>query len=319
MARRVLTTLLAVAVSALLLWWLLSDAVIDTLLGGLSRASAVNLVLAFALVPVIQGFRAWRFALLASGRMGTHAKTMFAISARLVLLNLILPFKLGEIGFPVMMKRAFGTGYTRSAGILLLARLMDLGGVGAILLLSAAWLLDPSAADWSRTALTAGGIGFLVLPLVVVDALLPLRRLARRTPRVLPLFDQLTSAITMVRPLPQRLAAWALTLATWLCHTLVAFLAATALSDRIGPAVAALAGAASNLAFAVPVPTIAGLGPPQAVWAAVMNAAGITWEISVATALLCHGVLTIGVVVLGAASLIGRGRPRVPSRHLAEP
>jgi len=308
MGRRVLTTLLAVAVSALLLWWLLSDAVIEALAGGLRRASAWQLLFALALVPVIQGFRAWRFALLASGRMSTHATTMFAIAARLVVLNLILPFKLGELGFPVMMKRAFGTGYTRSAGILLLARLMDLGGVGAILLLCAAWLLDPSAAGWSRTALAAGGIGFLLLPLVVVDAVLPFRRLARRTPRLLGPFDQLTSAVAMVRPLPQRLAAWALTLATWLTHTLVAFLAASALSDRIGPVVAALAGAASNLAFALPVPAIAGLGPPQAVWAAVMNAAGISWEISVATALLCHGVLTVGVVLLGAASLLGRGR-----------
>lgn len=315
--RRLASTLLALAISGLVLWWLLSDAATAALADALDRAWGGRLALAFALVPVIQAFRAWRFTLLATGRAKLPSPAMFGVAVRLVFFNFVLPFKLGELSFPVMMRRAFGTAYGRAAGILVLARLLDLCAVGAILLAAAALLLNPAATGWSAAVVGGAALAAAALPVLVLETLDPLRRLLQWTPRLLPLFDQLTFGAAMIRPFGRRGLALALTLGIWVGHVAVAFLVSTAVAD-IPLLVAAMAGAASNLAFALPIPTIAGLGPPQAAWAAAMSAAGVGWETAVSTGLICHGLLTAGVLLLGAGALVIRAARRLPA-HLAEP
>jgi hypothetical protein len=78
-----------------------------------------------------------------------------------------------------------------------------------------------------------------------------------------------------------------------------------------------VAGAASNVAFALPVNGIAGLGPPQAAWATVLNWAGASWEVAAVTALVCHGCILIGVAVTAALSLLVPAR-RLPRASSAE-
>ena len=88
--------------------------------------------------------------------------------------------------------------------------------------------------------------------------------------------------------------------------------------DAGGKMLVTLAGAASYLAFAIPVPNVAGLGPPQAAWVAALNLAGVGWETAIVTALTAHAVLLVGPVMLGLATFALRGpAPPWPSgrRH----
>lgn len=306
---RLAWTLLAATVTAGVLWWLLSEAVIKALVSALEQAGIGRLAFALLLVPLIQALRAWRFSLLLTGRAEPPSGAMFAIAARLILFNFLLPFKLGELSFPVMMKRAFGTGYLRAAGILVLARAMDLCAVAAILMLGAGLLTDRTAFGWSRPVLLAGGLIALVLPLIVVRLPALVAVPARRLPRLSALMDRLASGMAMVRPLPKSLIALVLTALTWLTHSAVAYLAASAVAPGLPLLPVVLAGAASNLAFALPVSGIAGLGPPQAAWATVLNWTGAGWEVAIVSALVCHGVLLIGVVLTGVATMLGPARP----------
>lgn len=311
--RAVLSTLLAAAVSAGALLWLLSDeAVVAALGSALAAARPWHLGAALALVPVVQGLRAWRFALLLDGRLGPPGWPMYRIAARLTLFNFLLPLKLGELSFPLMMRRAFGTEIARSAGILILSRLLDVPVLAAILLLGAAALPDAAAAlGWSRPALLAAGAAALVAPALGLALLAPLRRgLPALPPRLAGLLDRLLWGATMLRALPQRMLALALGLAIWGTHAVIAWLAASAVAEGLGFIRVMLAGAAANVAFALPVPVVAGLGPPQAAWAAALNLAGVAWDAAVVTALTCHAVLVVGVVAVGAATIVAPGRPR---------
>ena len=65
-----------------------------------------------------------------------------------------------------------------------------------------------------------------------------------------------------------------------------------------------LASAAANLAFAMPVSGLAGLGPPQAAWAATLHLTGVAWSPAIVTALICHGVLLTGAIGLGVATVL---------------
>ena len=66
----------------------------------------------------------------------------------------------------------------------------------------------------------------------------------------------------------------------------------------------AMANGAIHIAFALPVPAVAGLGAPQAAWVAALTLTGVTWSLATATALLLHGVILLSVVVLGVAGLV---------------
>ena len=294
--RRTLPTLVALAVSGGILWWLLSSPGAHGLVALLSQATLWPLLLAFLLVPVIQGLRAWRFSILLFGRTAAPSWSMFVVAVRLILFNFLLPFKLGEATFPVMTQRAFGTAISHSVGALTLVRLLDFGVVAALLLLAAAMAL-PDRAQIPQELLMIGGALLLVLTLLLPRMVGGLRRAARRLGwQVVDRGFQ--SAVTLEQTMPRALVMVS-TLAIWILQAMVGWLAATAAFHGIGPAATTFAAASANLAFALPVPTIAGLGPPQAAWVMALDLTAIPWAAAVATALTCHAVQFLGALMLG--------------------
>jgi glycosyltransferase 2 family protein len=283
--RRLASTALAAAVSGAVLWWLLAGVDRTALLAALGDASPWRLGLALLLMPLIQWLRAWRFGVVLTGRPDLPSRALIRVAVRLVVYNFLLPFKLGELSFPLMMRRAFDIEYTRSAGILVVVRGLDLSTVAALLCLAAGALL-------------------LVAPLALISAAAPLRRAAARAPRLEPVALRLLWGATMLRAPVARAHAFALTLAIWLAHATLGWLAASAVIRGISPVATTLATAASNLAFALPVPVIAGLGPPQAAWAAALRLAGLPWPATVATALVSQAVILCGILALGLASVL---------------
>ena len=84
----------------------------------------------------------------------------------------------------------------------------------------------------------------------------------------------------------------------------IALLAVRAVDPGIGVASALTAGASANLAFALPITGIAGLGPAQAAWATALNLAGTGWDTAIATALAGHAIVLTGALVLGGIALV---------------
>ena len=304
--QRLASTILAVIVSAIALWWLLADGAGRAMLDALQTAHLWPLMLGGLIAIVIQIIRAWRFALLRDGNPDLPSWTMIGIATKLVLFNFLLPFKLGELSFPLMMKRTYGTPFSQGAGILILCRLLDLGTVAAIILMTAAWLLDPVIHGWSPGLVTIFGLMALVGPFLLADRLPWLRLLTANLPRIDHLAGQMSHGCAMMRPLRQRLLVAALTMSIWVAHAIIAWLVAYAVGTGLGFLSMAMASASSNLAFALPISGVAGLGPPQAAWASMLHWAGHDWDPAIATALLCHGVLLITLTAFGAAIWIGR-------------
>jgi hypothetical protein len=316
-ARRIGSSLLAAAISGVVLWWLLADGA-GPVLDALRNAQIWPLALCLPLVALIQAARAWRFSLLLSGRSDPPSWSMLTIATRLVLFNFILPFKLGELSFPVMLKQRYGTAYSRAAGVLVMSRLLDFGAVAGIFLLSAALVLEPATIGWSRPALIAAGVLALAASVLCVDLIPLARRLVVGWPRLAYFAEQLTWGGAMMRPAGPRCLTLALTASIWLSHVLIAWLVAQALATGLGPLPLAMAAAASNLAFALPVNGVAALGPPQAAFAGMLRLAGIGWDPAIAIALVCHGVLLAAILALAALTALG-GRGSAPTGRTKPP
>ncbi len=82
---------------------------------------------------------------------------------------------------------------------------------------------------------------------------------------------------------------------------------------------ATLAAAATNLAFALPINGIAGLGPAQAAWVLAATRAGVHWNEAVVSALAVYAVVLISALLFGGLALALSGWARSPAISAVPP
>lgn len=309
MRKRLLSVAAAAAVTAATLAFLLEAETLAALRQALSEARLVPFVAAVLLSGLVQWLRAWRFAVMGSGELALPRATLFGIACQVNLFNFLLPFRLGEVSFPVLMRLRLGQPIAVSSGVLILARLFDLVTVGAILLGTAA-------------VLRVGGEG-LALPLGVAAALLALTPFAlieigrvpppsRLPGRLASVASQATLVLRHLRAHRAGLAAVGLSFLVWAVFGALAYCAARAVSGDLGLVQAMFGAAATNLAFALPINGLAGLGPAQAAWAAAVNQTGVGWTEALATALAVYAAALCGAVLFGGAAFLTGERGATP-------
>lgn len=306
--RRILPLLLALAVSAACLYFLLTPQIVASLARLLADARPLPVLAAFALVALVQWLRAWRFAVMMTGRLTLPGAALTRIAFQLNFWNFLLPLRLGELSYPVLMNRRLGYGLLHAAGVLLIARLFDLATVGAILL-GAAAALDLWPGAW-RALLALAALALGLAPLGLAVAGLALRPRLARLPRVGDAAARLTAGFEAIGGYAAGLAAVGLSLALWLVFGLAAILVAQAVVATVSPAAAMLGAAAGNIAFALPVNGIAGIGPAQAAWVGATTRAGVPWDDAVVSALTLHAVVLTNALVLGALAAVTNPAPR---------
>jgi uncharacterized membrane protein YbhN (UPF0104 family) len=300
--RRALSTLVAVAVTAGCLWFLLTPQIVKSLGRLAAEARPWPILAAFLLGCLVQWLRAWRFAVLTTGRLELPGAPLVRIAFQLNALNFILPFRLGELSYPVLMRRQYGSTLMQSAGVLLLARLFDLATVASILVGAAAWL---KLANGVNHAVLVGAATALALaPFGLALAAPILRGQAARLPRVGDLATRATAGFAAIGDRRAAMLAVALGFVLWLTIGLAAVLVAGAVVATVPPAAAVLGIMAGSVAFALPVNGIAGVGPAQAAWVLVTTLAGVPFNDAVLSALALHAVVLTNAVVLGGLATV---------------
>jgi uncharacterized membrane protein YbhN (UPF0104 family) len=316
MKERAASVLLGVAVTAVVLWFLLTPEIVADLRAVAAVANWWMLALAVLIGAAVQWLRAWRFQMMTQGALALPDAPLVRIAFQLNFLNFVLPFRLGELGFPVLLRRTYQTPLIRGAGILVLVRLFDLCTVGAILSGTAAALglgTRPgiSAVLWvAAVALALAPIG-LVLG---VRAATPL--LHRALGRLAPSAEDAARSSSMT----VEMAAILVSFAIWLVFGAIAAVTAAAAGDATSPLVALLGASAGNLAFALPINGIGGLGPSQAAWVAAVTRAGVPWNEAVIGALALYAVTLVSALLFGGiAMLAGRSGGTAERERRPEP
>ena len=300
-SRRVIGTSVAVLLTGAGIWWLYASQALQPVLAGLGDADLRVLVAIFPLVVLLQFARAGRFVLLLDRMREGGLIATFHVSCVHIALNFLLPFKLGEAAFPLLARRLMGVDLQSGTSTLLTVRLLDVGALGALLAISAAFAI-PSLQPY-RWLLCAGGVLSLLAPLALLVA-------AHHGQRRLGRFGRVGVVLAKAQARGTFGKATALSVLVWACHAAAAYLAFQAVGQSASFATATLAGASANLAFALPFQGIAGLGPVQAAfaWSAVLG--GVALEPAIIAALTCHVTLLVSGCVLGALALAVEPRLR---------
>ncbi len=317
MIRRVVSLVIGAAIMAAAVWYMMTPEVLEDLRIVVATASWRLLLAALVLSAGIQWLRAWRFSIMTNGGFALPRWSLVRIACQLNFFNYVLPFRLGELSYPVMMKRTYGHSMLHAAGVLVLLRIVDLCTVGAILLASLA-VLDLAGGSIGSLALGAVAAGLAVLPVVGMLGARSARSLLRLLPPGSRLAARLEVAFTALGERRPQLASVGLSFAIWLTFGAVAALAAGAVAIGVRPAVLLFGVSASNLAFALPINGIAGLGASQAAWVTALNHAGVPWNDAVITALSFYVVTLVSALLLGGLALLA-GTWKPAPRLEAEP
>lgn len=293
--RRVLSAALAVTVTAAVLYFFLTPEILAALATAFSSADPVAMALALVLVLGVQYLRAWRFSALTFGGAELPSPALVRIALQLNFLNFALPFRLGEFSYPALMRAAFAEPVLRSLGVLLVARLLDLAAVGAILLSLLAML------GVGGRFSSAAGLCALALVALPFAALLVKDAITRRLMRLGEDRPVIAGAAAHLASISRRAAcaALVLSLVLWLVFGFAAALIAEAAVGGLSPLVAMLGAAGGNLAFALPVNGVLGLGPSQAAFVGLAVPAGASFEAAVTAALVLHAVVLTSAFVFG--------------------
>lgn len=306
MNRRIIAALAALAVFLGTLYYLLEPGTLPAFAGAITAVHPAVLLLGIALNASMQWLRAWRFSIL-SNRTSSPPDALFVrVSFQLNALNFVLPFKFGEAGYPLLMKRHGVSSLLEAAGVLVRARLMDVLILGMILLALVAYQLATDVTV--RLALIAGAAALAVSAMLL--------------PALVSMGQGLISASCLRWWQAQRkpaapaasprwsLHAWALTLtlAIWSVYGVMAAAMAYAVSS-IAPATVFLGAAASNLAFALPVNGVGGLGAAQAAWTYIVERAGASFTDAAVTALVVYAVSLTSALACGACAFLLPAHP----------
>jgi len=317
---RLLWTMAAVAVTTLALWWMLDARVIAELVRAARNARGWSLLFALLFVPLIQLVRAMRFDLMLSGRVRWPSYELYRIGCLLLFFNYALPFRAGELSFPILAKRRLGIDASSSTGVLMFTRVLDLAAVATFAAAAGAVALKDGLGPFSRGALAAAALAgllcMMLLPVTGRFAHSGVVRALKRFPRVERPISKLFDGVHNVRTPRQQLGSLLLTLTVWGLQVVMSYAASNAVADLALPQVV-FAQSVSSLAFALPINGIAGVGPTQAAWALALERTGETFELGVTTALIWQAVPLVGILLL--AALVAATPKRSPLRPAGSP
>lgn len=256
--------------------------------------------------------RTWRIQLGFSRNERPSFLEIFAIANLHQFSNHLLPARLGEFAFPLLIHRRFGIAPERSLAILLRIRMQEVF-VLAVLFLAALFRLPTITASS-----TAGTAHFLPL-LVIGGATLFLPVFAENAfPRSARLMascaDRLAQRISYSRAanwvscasdglnrfasvaalpvsITQRFTTFVLTLLVWV-FIYGLFHEAMRLSGNPVPLSSTIVGASfANLAQVLPVNTLGSIGSMEAGWTLGFSIVGVEPKIALATALVVHALV----------------------------
>ena len=306
--RRVLQATAALAVTALCAVLLAVDLERGALGAVVAAVDPLPLLAAAGVALALPFWRGARLAALLPAARRPGRGRLTGIAAEVLLWNFILPFKLGELSFPWLLHRRLDLSLAEAAALVVLVRLSDLLVVAGLLAIGAATLPQVAAHGLGPLAF-ASGLALLAAPLALIVVAGRFRaRLGAKRGRLAALIEGASHA----RSARARLAVVATTLGLWASHAAIAALAIVATATPAGIGATVAAAAAGNLAFALPVSGVLGLGPQQVAFAGTLELAGVEWTRAVAAALVLHAVVAATAVVAGLVAWWGA--PRRPAR-----
>ena len=249
---------------------------------------------AFFALPV-QWLRARRFKLLLN-LDSSPDWSLFRVAGLLLVFNTLMPFRLGELSFPLLVNRAFGISKAYALGVLTFVRCFDFALVIILLALTGGLLITRS--ELHLLALFSGSAALVVIMILVFcsSQLSLWLQQVTGSGSIGAVISRLAEGTASLKG-HHRLLFFSYSLTIWLLLGAMATLAAMAVIPELLLLQGYFAAAAANIGFALPVSGIAGLGPAQIAWAEALRLDGYPYSVAIASSLAVHVAVLTGIAL----------------------
>lgn len=309
--------LLATAAILGLILWFAGPSTILEVLGSFGWDGTALLLLIYLMVQGLRTLRVW-VALPGRERPGLHV--LFGIINIHQFLNHMIPARLGEAGFPLLLKRFGHTALAPGVSLLIRIRFQELIILASLFLLAFWWVLLARTEQSGMAGLVAAAV-VLALLVTAFWLILPaaLRGLAGRFKTSAHKFprhqDRLIKAASFLQDLASHLHArsrrgpeavgWVLNLLVWLL-LFVFFQQVIRLAGVELGYLETVAGATlASFSQLLPVNTLGSFGALEAGWTLGFVFLGVDPAIALASGFAMHLVLVLFLAGAGAVSWIG--------------
>lgn len=261
----------------------------------IANADFALLFVAGLLIAGVQWIRAWRLSIFSTGQATLPDMDFVAVAGQLNFYSFLVPYRMGDLSYPVLAKKLLGHPLAKAAAVLLATRLLDLAAVTSIFLGIGAIL--GAFRGLSGQLAFAASAGLVIAPLAVFPFIAIIMRTLSRQARLASIVRALQYCADLRSFLPVYLLGYAI----WVQFALAAFLCARAADLQIGAVTAGFGSTASNVAFALPISGIAGLGPSQAAWVVALQSVGVDVHAALVSAMAFYLVTLASACVCGLA------------------
>ena len=256
-----------VAAALLVVSWTLAGLTVEDILDQVGRANPWLIVAAYAVFGLTFPLRTLRWRLLLENAARREEKRpsyrtwwLFQILYVSWFVNGILPLKLGDLYRAYMARANFATSLTRTLGTIFSERVLDVGTLIAMVLVSAAFIVrSPEVGEDIGRVITIAAIAMAVLALAMALMLAFGRPLFTLFPaRVQGIYERFHSGTFDSWTWRTGPFLWLVSLLIWGIEMGRLTLVMRALGVELGPAQIVFTGTAASLLLAVPTP--GGLG-----------------------------------------------------------
>jgi uncharacterized membrane protein YbhN (UPF0104 family) len=296
-------------------------------LGAIGWIGAAQLLLIYTCTQAVRTLRIW-VAINVANRPAF--RRLFAVVALHQFLNHVLPARLGEAGFPLLLKRYSDVPTASAVSVLLMVRLQEMLVLALMVLVATPLFFtfrQSAAVPWVPIVITCA---FAAIAVIVISAGAPhASRLCRRMldrqltagtsgrARWLERFHgfslQLERELATPGPRGRRVVSFILTAFVWLL-TFLLFHQVLQMSGFPVPFTGTvIAASMASLTHILPVNTFGSFGSLEAGWTLGLSLVGIDVKGALATGFVAHVLVLLFLIVLSVPSwlILERG---IPSR-----
>ena len=298
MNKKLQALIISIVVTGLFIGWIAYTTDWGQLMPIIAQANVKLFLVAAGLTLLVQMIRAQRFKILLNIKDGRHWP-MYKVASLLVVFNTLIPFRLGELSFPLLVNKHFGIGKAYAMGALTFVRLFDLALV--TLSMSIFGFLTLEGNYWKVITLSVGACSLVGCVVLLIFSAPLYRRIKKYLGegKIGILLGNLAEGASALPP-AMRFQFVLVSIGVWTVLGIMALLAALSVLPEVGWLQSLFAANAGNIAFALPISGVASLGPAQVAWTEALHLYGYEYQEGIASALMVHFSVLLGVVINGA-------------------
>ncbi|MDX8391374.1 MAG: lysylphosphatidylglycerol synthase transmembrane domain-containing protein [Mariprofundaceae bacterium] len=301
-------TLITLSVLLIIFAWIGYEQFFQTL-GRLQLSSLVEICTLLSVSIVIRG---WRFGVVQESSVCGPRGEYIAIAMFHNAASQVMPFRSGEIAFPVLAKRFFGHQMSRSVASLLLIRFIEMLVLGTLVIVAVFFLLGESSEDklWVMTA-TAGFLLLLSVLWLNLSALF-LFLYGMLKSRAWGIAGWLANALQKMseelgkpKSMQVYFLALILTVLNWLILIGICWLVLRSLGVQVGYAETIIGSSVASMAQFIPLGSVGNIGPMEAGWTAGFAMVGVESKVALNSGVVLHLVMIFCSLVLAGLTWTG--------------